>query len=180
MSVTKLANRYAKSILDEAIHTNVLDGTVENLKSIQEAYNQSSELRDLLKSPLVKGDAKLKVLIEIFGNKVNTLVKNFLALIVDNKREAYLSQIIAEFMEQYNKLKEISELSITTAVQLKQEELVAIATKVKESLNLKNVKVNVNINPAIVGGFIVKLGDRVYDASISNKFRELRKELILN
>jgi F-type H+-transporting ATPase subunit delta len=100
--------------------------------------------------------------------------------VISHKREGFLNQIIEAFFNQYNELKEISEITITTAVNTSQEELVAIATKFKEELKLTNVKVNVLVDASILGGFIVNLGDKVYNASIKHKFNELRKELILN
>ena len=164
MSATKLASRYAKAILEDSISSNTLDVTKDDLNLIKSACDGSSDLQALLKSQ----------------SKVSNQVLNFVLLVISHKRESFLNQIIGEFFNQYNELKEISEITITTAVNTSQEELVAIATKFKEELKLTNVKVNVLVDPSILGGFIVKLGDKVYNASIKHKFNELRKELILN
>ncbi len=180
MSATKLASRYAKAILEDSISSNTLDITKDDLNLIKSACDGSNDLQALLKSPLIKSDVKENIFKQIFQSKVSNQVLNFVLLVISHKRESFLNQIIGEFFNQYNELKEISEITITTAVNTSQEELVAIATKFKEELKLTNVKVNVLVDPSILGGFIVKLGDKVYNASIKHKFNELRKELILN
>ena len=114
-------------------------------------------MQALLKSPLIKSDVKENIFKEIFQSKVSNQVLNFVLLVISHKRESFLNQIIGEFFNQYNELKEISEITITTAVNTSQEELVASATKFKEELKLTNVKVNVLVDPSILGGFIVKL-----------------------
>lgn len=180
MSATKLASRYAKAIMEESIQNNSLDLTLGDLNKIDGLCNESDDLKALLKSPLIKSDIKENVFKSIFQSKISSAVLNFVLLVISHKREAFLQQIIGAFNHQYNELKQISEITITTAVSTPQEDLVAIATKFKEELNLINVKVNVNVDSSILGGFVVQLGDRVYNASIKHKLNELRKELILN
>ena len=180
MSTHRLATRYAKSLLERGIANNTLTVISADVETIESALSASREFKALTKNPIVKTEKKLSIFDALFADKISVDTKDFLHLVIEKKREAYLSEILTSFKTQVSDLNEVSEITITTAVALEQESLVKIASEVKESLHLKNVKVKVDVDARIMGGFIVKLGDRVYDDSVAYKLQKLKRELILN
>ena len=167
--------RYAKAILNLA-KDNKIEAEVNNdMKLISETIAESSELQLLLKSPVTKASDKRNVLTAIFGEKINSVTKGLFNLLEENKRIIMLPSVAKQYSIIYDFDKNIQVAKVTTAVALTsdlekkiQDKIVAITGN---SATIENV-----INPDIIGGFILRVGDVQYDASISNQFKELRRE----
>lgn len=175
MKDARPALRYAKAILNLA-KENKIEAEVNNdMKLILETIESSGDLQLLLKSPITKASDKRKVLNAIFGEKVNAVTKGFFNLLEENKRIVMLPSVAKQYKVIYDFDKNIQVAKVTTAVALTpaleqkiQDKIVAITGN---SAAIENV-----INPDIIGGFILRVGDIQYDASISNQFKELRRE----
>ena len=167
--------RYAKAILNLA-KDNKIEAEVNNdMKLISETIAESNELQLLLKSPVTKASDKRNVLTAIFGEKINSVTKGLFNLLEENKRIIMLPSVAKQYSIIYDFDKNIQIAKVTTAVALTsdlekkiQDKIVAITGN---SATIENV-----INPDIIGGFILRVGDVQYDASISNQFKELRRE----
>ena len=167
--------RYAKAILNLA-KDNKIEAEVNNdMKLISETIAESNELQLLLKSPVTKASDKRNVLTAIFGEKINSVTKGLFNLLEENKRIIMLPSVAKQYSIIYDFDKNIQVAKVTTAVALTsdlekkiQDKIVAITGN---SATIENV-----INPDIIGGFILRVGDVQYDASISNQFKELRRE----
>jgi F-type H+-transporting ATPase subunit delta len=129
----------------------------------------------MLKSPVIKSSHKIKVLNAIFTGKINQLTLGLFHLLQENKRIEMLASVAKQYAIIYDFLKHIQVAKVTTAVPLTEEVKALVLAKIVsltgDKANLKNV-----VNPAILGGFILRVGDIQYDASISNYLNELRKE----
>ncbi len=176
MSSTKVATRYAKSLLDLSIEQNKLEEVVSDIQG----FMKMSELRDfklLLKSPIVNTTKKLSIFKEIFEGKVSDLTMLFFKLILKKGREKDLLAIANSFVKQYKKMKGLSSVTITTAEKLSDENIESIKTKLLASnATDKAVEITSKIDPSIIGGYILEIGDKLYDASVLYKLKELRKE----
>ena len=175
MKGARPALRYAKAILNLAKETNNDSLVNDNMKFIAETIADSSDLKRMLKSPVVKAAEKHKVLLALFGDKVNTIVKGLFNLLEENKRMMMLEAIAKQYALIYDYDKRIQVAKVTTAVVLTKELEEKIQAKIVEitgnSAGIENI-----VNPNIIGGFILRVGDVQYDASISNQFNELRRE----
>jgi len=134
MSNQRLADRYAKSLVDLATEQNVLDTTCADMKFIKALGGASSELVSILKSPIFHVDQKNKILHALTDGKVSVVTSSFLHLLVKKGRESALIEIADAFIAQYNALKGIHQVTLTTAV--------AISEDVKKAIELSHRKIS--------------------------------------
>ncbi len=178
MSTTKIASRYAKSLIDLAIDQNTLEEVFTDMKAFL-TIAQMKDFSIFLKSPVIKADKKIRVINAIFDGRVHRLTMAFLRIITNKGREEYLQDISAQFVHQYNELKGISNVRLTGASELTKAQKTEITQKLKkEGLVYDNVIIDEKVDPGILGGFIVEVGDKLYDASLTSKLRQMRKELM--
>ena len=175
MKGARPALRYAKAILNLAVQTGKDAEVNENMKLIAETIAESNDLDAMLKSPIIKAADKRKVLAALFGDKVNNIVKGLFNLLEENKRMIMLEPIAKQYAIIYDYHKSMQVAKVTTAVPLTKELEVKILAKIEE-LTGNKTSIESIVNPEILGGFILRVGDVQYDASISNQFNELRRE----
>lgn len=178
MSVKKVASRYAKSLLDLSVENNNLEAIKSDMESLLEvAKNRDFTL--LLDSPIVSISKKTTCLNQIFAGQVNDLTLNFFEIVTKKGREALLPSIASEFLAQYNEKNAISSIKLTTADALSVEGLESIKAKLQEQGVINNnVTVETAVDPSIIGGFIVEIGDKLIDNSISYKLKSMSKALL--
>lgn len=180
MSITRIATRYAKSLIDLSIERNELDAVCSDIKGFIKV-SQNRDFYLLLKSPIVSVDKKKSVFKALFGGKVSQTTEAFYDIIIRKGREPYLMDIAKEFIHQFNAHKGISEVTITTAKPLDVNMLEQIKSKLlKSNVVADKIELQVKINPDILGGFIIETGDKLYDASVSHKLELLKKEFGAN
>lgn len=175
MSVIRIASRYAKSLLDLAVESNSVDTVLANVEHFSESV-KNRDLYLLVKSPIVKTSKKEEIFKILFGDKYDKLTNAFLTIILKKGREAYLPEIAKEFLAQYKKYKGISSVKLTTATELSEQNLEAIKAKLLSSeITDENLDLETVVDPEIIGGFVLNIGDKLYDASIQHKLEKLRK-----
>ena len=176
MSVTRIASRYAKSLIDLAVEQNKLDKILEDVQSFQEV-SKNRDFYLLMKSPIVNGDKKKEVVKSLFGGKYDELTLAFLNILISKGREAYLPEVAFEFIEQYKKLKHISTVFVTTASPISDDVKKALHKKLAESdITDEHIEIITQVDPELIGGFVLEFGDKIYDASVAQKLRDLKKE----
>lgn len=180
MSVTKIASRYAKSLMDLAIESNNLENVLEDINEFKKATD-NRDFYMLLKSPIVNKEKKISIFQELFEGKANELTYAFLNILVRKGRENYLPEIANQFISQYKALKSISSVTLTTAVPIPEGQLSKIREKLNESESTRdNIDIETEIDEDIIGGFILEIEDKMYDASIAHKLDQLKKEYSSN
>ena len=175
MKGTRAALRYAKAILSLAKDKNSAEAVNEDFITIQKTVEASRDLKHLISSPVVKESMKKKVLLEVFKD-LNGVTKGSIDLLLENGRINILDIVSKQYTILYNHSNNIKEAIVTTAIPLDAELEQKVMAKVKEitgeSATLKNV-----VDESIIGGFILRVGDKQYDASIANNFMRLRRKL---
>ncbi len=174
MSAHSIATRYAKSLIDLAKEEKKLERIVDDSRMFLSAL-ESRDLVLLLKSPIIKSDKKINILSAIFKGKVDDLTLKFINIITRKGREAILSEIVKEVISQFNTLNNISTARLTTASKVD----VLIVDEIKKKLGDGSGKMEIetHTDPAILGGYVLEMGDKLYDASIRSQVNQLRKEL---
>lgn len=178
MLANKVATRYASAILGESIRLDILDSTYTDMKLIRQGLDDSRELALLLKSPIINSGIKKSVMLSIFSEKVSELTRKFLVLLVDKGREGYISDIIDAFFSAFNKLKNIKEVALISAVPLEEGIESNILSIVKNQLGASSLEVKKSVDPSLLGGFVIKIDDKVFDTSLHNKLSALRRQLL--
>lgn len=174
MAGTRAAIRYAKAILDIAKENNSVDAVNADMTSIAKAIKESAELKDFLQSPIVKGEIKFSSLNEIFTSAQKE-TKGLFQLLLVNKRFELLNDVALQFNALYDELNGIEIAKVTTAVPMTSELEAKVLAKIASFSNKKITIENI-VDPAIIGGFILRMGDKQYNASVANSLQNLKRE----
>lgn len=175
MSLGRISARYAKSLIDLSSEQNKL----ERVKDDMEYFLAASEVRDLylmLKSPIIHTATKRTIFRKLFSDRFDEVTSAFLDIILRKGRESYLVEIAEAFMDQYRIIRKISRVKLTTATELSAEKLDEIKNKILSAgVTLPNLELETSVDPEILGGFVLELGDKLYDASVSHQLEEMRR-----
>ena len=174
MKGSRISSRYAKSLLGLAKETGKLDRLYTDMKLVSDTCDESKELSLLLKSPIVKAGKKIQILDEIFYSQLDDMSKSFLELITKGGREGMLVDIALEFQEQYKREKKIITALVTSAYGLDDSLRKKVLKIVKDATN-SEVELVEREEKDLIGGLILRIGDRQCDASIQKKLNDLRK-----
>jgi F-type H+-transporting ATPase subunit delta len=177
MSEYRVSARYAKSILDLANEQKCLDAVLADMKAFNATVAANKELRNLLSSPIVHGDKKLSVLKSIFEKGFQKLTISFFDIVIRKKREALLVDIANNFIVQYNEMHQIASATVKSAITLSESALNEIKTHI-ESQTGKKISLTAKVDSNLIGGVVVQIGDRLFDASVSGKLGKLKQELL--
>ena len=172
--MSRAAIRYAKAILDIAQTSGKADAVNNDMKSIVAAVADSLELKDFLLSPIIKMEVKKSALSEIFSN-VQAETNSLFHLLYENKRFEILASIATEYNRLFDESNGIELAKVTTAFPITAELETKVLAKIAEFSNKKITIENI-VNPSIIGGFILRVGDQQYNASVSSKLSELKRE----
>ncbi|QDA59795.1 ATP synthase F1 subunit delta [Hymenobacter jejuensis] len=180
MSEIRVASRYAKSLLDLAEERGTLEQVKQDMDLFSKTLEQNRDLRLLLRNPIVQHDKKLAILRAVFGGKVSELTEKFFTIITQKNRESALEFIGTEFLSQYNVLRGVQVAEVTTATPLTPELRAEVTKLVREQTGLQQVTLNEKVDEALIGGFILRVGDRQIDDSVRYRLRKLRNEFSKN
>lgn len=172
----RLATRYAKSLLDLAIERGQLEEVYADMQWLQAACKSNRDLVTLLKSPVISGDKKIKILDAVAGGRLNKLTSAFNGLLTKKTRESNLPEIAAAFITQYKVYKDIHTVRLTTASPASNELKSAIINQVKKAGGYENIELEEKVDKDIIGGFVLQIGDKLIDASISYDLKSIAKQ----
>lgn len=180
MRNTRLATRYARSLITLAKEQNALEVILDDMKYLHELCAQSHDFTLMLRSPIIKSDKKMVIVNAVLKDQLNPLSKGFLELLIKKGREFFLPEMTEAFIAQYKELKHIHEVRLTTAVQINEDLYQSIKDKVAASLNDGSVDLKLKIDEDLIGGFVLEAGDKLFDASIRRDLNDIRKQFTQN
>jgi len=179
MAETRVARRYAKSLLGLGKEKSVVDRLYEDMCLINDTIRANRQLALLFKNPIINTDKKDNILKQIFGDKISEMTLQFLQIITRKKREYYVEDIVASFVALYKEYKGIQPAQVITAIpladELRKEMLEIIAQTTGDRVELKEI-----IDKDIIGGYILRWGDRQVDASVTSKLHDLKQDFRSN
>jgi ATP synthase, F1 delta subunit len=174
MSEFKVASRYAKSLLDLAQEEGKLEAVKRDMEQFAAVLKANPELRAVLENPIMKQDKKSSILDALFGGKTDPSVSAFFGIMVRKGRAGLLYATAQEFIRAYNEVKGIVHATVTSAATLSAENLDTLRNVLSKEVNAEVVLRN-NVDPSLIGGFVVNVGDRQIDASIAGKLKKLER-----
>ena len=178
MAQTRAAIRYAKAVMSLANEQNSASKLNDDMKSIVNAVAESKDLSDMLQSPVIHSKVKKATLLEVFPN-MNKLSVKLIDLLVENKRIDIIDVVAQKINMLFDESQGTQIAQVTTAIPLTKELEAKVLTKVKE-LTGNDAEVQNTVDESILGGFILRVGDIQYNASIANKLDKLKREFTLN
>lgn len=171
-----VASRYAKSLLDLSVEKGQLEAVYADMVQVQNVCEHSRELITFLNSPIINSDKKNSVIKAVFDGKFNAITSGFLTIVASKRRESVIPEMAASFIEQYKSHKNILTALVTSANGLdaatKQKALDLVKSQLSGEVELVE-KVDANI----IGGFILKIGDKQLDKSVVRQLSNMKKEL---
>lgn len=173
-----IPQRYAKALYKFAKEHKTEDAVYEEMKNIISSFMNNPRLSKILANPFVAKKEKYDLLKTAAGDKVENDYLGFIKLILDNKREEYALQMALAYRDLYRKANKISQVRITTAVRLPEAEMEKLHKMVANSFPDTKLEITEQINPDIIGGFIIDVDDSRMDASLSNEIEQLRLNLL--
>ena len=178
MAGTRAAIRYAKAVLSLASDNKQAAVVQADMALISQTIANNASLESVLKSPVVKLSEKADVLKAIFPS-VSEESKSLFNTLVTNKRVDILSQIATQFGILYDIENNKENAFVTTAIPMTSEIEAKVMAKLK-TLTTKEVTLNNSVDETILGGFILRVGDQQYDASVSNQLNTLKRKFTIN
>ena len=178
MAGTRAAIRYAKAVLSLASDQKSADAVNSDMKLIVSTIADNKDLNEALQSPVIPSSVKKSVLLEVFKNSNKTTL-NLIDTLISNNRIDILGDVALKYSQLLDESKGIELATVTTAVALTGDLEKKVLAKAKE-LTGKNVEVKSIIDESILGGFILRIGDLQYNASVANQLNKLKREFTLN
>ena len=175
MSEIQVATRYAKSLIDLAQEQNVLEQVREDIGTFLSVMKENATLQAVLRNPIVPQDKKLGILDGLFQGKVHALILSFFKIVVSKGRGEILYATAKEFVNEYNVRKGIFKAVITSATELSPENIRQVEEVIKNATK-GEVQLETRVDPDLIGGFVLKVGDRQFDTSLANSLNKLKKE----
>lgn len=178
MAGERAAIRYAKAVLSLATESNTADAVNTDMELIKNTVAESKDLKDMLYSPVIRSSVKKSALLEIFKN-TNKATVNLIDVLIANKRISLLPEVASSFITLFEQQKGSQVAQVTTAVPLTKELENKVQAKVKELTGKETAITNI-VDEDILGGFILRVGDTQYNASIANQLSKLKREFTIN
>ena len=180
MQNSRLAQRYAKSLIDLSTELNQLDIVNTDVSLLNAICSQSREFVLMLKSPVINADKKFKIIDKVSGDKISKITQTFIKLLCSKNREANLPEILTSFIEQFNIIKGIHKAVLTTATPVSEEIKKSFINKIEATSSIKNVQLEAKVNEHLIGGFVLEMDGKLIDASILRDLNDVKKQFANN
>ena len=175
MNESRISVRYAKALFEAAIDRELLEQTEVDMTLILES-SSLTEFRQLTDNPTIPPSKKMAIFSETFRKHVNQLTLDLAGLVFKNRREEYLAAIARNFITMSKKHLGTKEVILTTAYTTDRKTSELIRNEVARTLNT-NIDMKEKVDPSIIGGFVIRVEDRLFDASVREKLRKIKREL---
>jgi len=167
-------------LLDLAAERNKVEAIFNDVSLIRSIFKTNHDFLLMIESPIIHTDKKQKILRMVLKGKADEITMKFIDILLLKNREAYLNEIAEAFIEQYNKHKNITPVKLITAVEADQQLKNRVTELLKQKAGLINIELKTEIDPSLVGGFVLQYEDKLYDASVKNKIQKLKREFSKN
>ena len=175
MSSTRTAIRYSKAILDIAASKSVAAEVSHDMFLVASTIKNNSELNVFIQNPTVKVEVKESALLEVFAN-TNSVTKSLFHLLFENKRFEILYEIATEYNKLFDEMNGVEVAKVTTAIPMDDDLEAKVKAKIA-TFSDKKVTIENIVDASIIGGFILRIGDKQYNASVANRLQVLKREL---
>ncbi|BAW95810.1 ATP synthase F1, delta subunit [[Synechococcus] sp. NIES-970] len=176
--IAQVVEPYAGALMTLAQDTNKVEVFAENARALLAILQESADFRSFVMNPLVKAEEKKSVLQAVCGKDVDNYFLSFLLLLVDRRRITFLDGICEGFIALQRKLNNVVLADVTSAQALSADQEAAIADQVKQMTGASAVELNITTNADLIGGVVIKVGSKVFDASLRGQLRRISMDLL--
>jgi F-type H+-transporting ATPase subunit delta len=164
---------YAEAFLQVAESRQEVDQVVDQAKAVLALWHESPELRQAMASPVLEVEAKKAALEKLFTDQLTPSFLNLLKLLADRQRIGVLDAVLDRMLELYREQRNIALANVTSATALSDEQQAELSKKVQAVAGTDKLEINLSVDPDLIGGFVVKVGSKVIDASLAGQVRRL-------
>jgi F-type H+-transporting ATPase subunit delta len=180
MKETRVASRYAKSLITLAQERGELEMVHDDMSLVRKTVDENRELDLLLHSPIIKDDKKLSILREIFAGKIGETSQKFIDILVNKHRVHLIDDVAEEVERQYLSIKGVVSAQVVSAIPLSDAERSEVLRVVKQLDGRPDVQLDEKVDKSLIGGFIITVGDRQIDQSVAGRLEKYRQQFNKN
>ena len=180
MNNPRLAQRYAKSLVDISLEMDRFDEVRKDITLLRQIMKSSREFVVVLNSPVISADKKYKIIDAITKGSLSDIMQTFLRLLTRKNREANLPGIVNSFIEQYNKINGLHNATLKTATPLSDKMVKSFIEKIKRSTKVEHLTLETEVDEKLIGGFILEMEGKLIDASILRDLTDVKKQFANN
>ncbi len=173
-----ISKTYGEALFELAIEENKVDIFEQEIGALLDIMKQNPEFLQLLNHPKISKEEKLKVVDEVFGKRVEKEILGFLNIIVSKERYKDLVAIMEYFLEEVKAMKGVGVCYVTAPMELKDAQKDAIVAKLLKTTSFKKMEMHYSVDEKLIGGIVLRIGDRVVDSSIQTKLSKLESDLL--
>ncbi|MCM1253123.1 MAG: F0F1 ATP synthase subunit delta [Clostridium sp.] len=173
-----ISKTYGDALFELAVEENKVDSLLEEIEQLQKVLKENDEFGKLMTHPKINKEEKLQVVTNVFKGRISDELLGFITIIISKDRYQEIDEILEYFLAEVKKYKGIGVATVTTAVPLREEQCKKIEQKLLDTTDYKSMEMNYKLDAALIGGMVIRIGDRVVDSSISTKLSELQKDLL--
>lgn len=176
--MAKLVSKtYGEALFELAVDAGKLDNVAEEVSLLKQAFDENEELKKIMNHPKVTKEEKVALVENIFKDRLSNEVVGFLVLIVGKGRYSEIDAILRIFEERVREYKNIGVAYVTSAVEMNQEQKAQIQKKLLNTTKYVQFEMNYLVDPSLIGGLVIRIGDRIVDSSIRTKLDSMAREL---
>lgn len=176
MSNRSLARRYAQALFLSSQEKNILDEVEAELKLVVGSINDSPDLAQIIDRDLIPPEEKKAIIEKLFSGRISSQTMNFLKLVFDKRREKYLQEMLTEYVDLADTARNMLEAEVKTAAELSPQQEETIKQGLA-AFSGKQVRLKIELDPSLLAGVMIKIGDKVYDGSARQQLQSMRKRL---
>lgn len=177
--MAKLVSKtYGEALFELAVEEGKEDEFLSEITEISKILKENPDFSKLMNHPKILKEEKLKVLEEVFKGRISDELVGFLHLVVTKDRYSDIDSILEYFISEIKSVKGIGVADVTTALELTDVQKKAVEAKLLETTSFKSMEINYKVDEDIIGGMIIRIGDRVVDSSVQTKLNKLQRELL--
>ena len=173
-----ISKTYGEALFELAVEEQKLDVLFEEAKAVREILRENAEFGKLMTHPKISREDKVKVAEEVFRGRASKEMTGFLVIIIEKDRYNDLDATLTYFIDRVKEEKHIGVAFVTTAIALDEATQTKIKKRLLETTKYETMEMNYSVDPAIIGGMVIRIGDRVIDSSVTTKLNELKKQLL--
>lgn len=173
-----ISKTYGDALFELAVEDNKVDVLLEEIQQLQVILQENADFGKMMTHPKIIKEEKIQIAENVFKGRVSDELMGFLLIVISKDRYSQIDDILEYFVTEVKKYKGIGVATVTTAVPLKAEQCKKIEQKLLDTTEYKMMEMHYQTDAALIGGMVIRIGDRVVDSSISTKLNELQKNLL--
>lgn len=173
-----ISKTYGDALFELAVEEEKVDVLSEEILEVKKVLDENQEFGRLMNHPKIIKEEKIQLAQQVFADRISKEIMGFLTIIISKDRYRNIDEILDYFLAEVKKYKGIGVVTVTTAVPLKEEQRKSVEKKLLETTEYKSMEMHYETDASLIGGMIIRIGDRVVDSSIRTKLTELERTLL--